>query len=195
MIVNISDQKKDGGVVLRWTTSGSSFARCEDLIFLWNIGELIKKFLTDQRVRLFMSKEEGQGLTFFSEPEASLSTLFLSHSFPCLSHFLLMLFLRCFSCYPCPNSFSVQRFRHWFGASSYRASYRNGESRCLFAFSLLRPIFQSDREGISLVRPPFVVLTRTNSPRRHLHAPSVPFLWANFWCAVFMLFGNRNFPW
>jgi hypothetical protein len=31
-----------------------------------------------------MSKEEGQGLTFFSffcEPEASLSTLFLSHSF------------------------------------------------------------------------------------------------------------------
>lgn len=45
-----------------------------------------------------MSKEEGQGLTFFLfyEPEASLSTLFLSHSFLCLSHFLLMLFLRCF---------------------------------------------------------------------------------------------------
>jgi hypothetical protein len=137
-----------------------------------------QEVLTDQRARLFMSKEEGQGLTFFLfyEPEASLSTLFLSHSFLCLSHFLLMLFLRCFSCYPCPNSFSVQRLRHWFGASSYRASYRSGESRCLFAFSLLRPIFQSDREGISLVRPPFVALTRTNSPRRHLHAPSVPFL-------------------
>ena len=119
-----------------------------------------------------MSKEEGKGLTFFFfyEPESSLSTLFLSHSFLCLSHFLLMLFLRCFSCYPCPNSFSVQRFRHWFGASSYRASYRNGESRCLFAFSLLRPIFQSDREGISLVCPPFVVLTRTNAPLRHLYA-------------------------
>lgn len=45
-----------------------------------------------------MSKEEGQGLTFFFfyELEASLSTLFLSHSFLCLSHFLLMLFLRCF---------------------------------------------------------------------------------------------------
>lgn len=108
---------------------------------------------------------------FFYEPEASLSTLFLSHSFLCLSHFLLMLFFAMFfSCYPCPNSFSVQRFRHWFGASSYRASYRNGESRCLFAFSLLRPIFQSDREGISLVRPPIVVLTRTNAPRRHLYA-------------------------
>lgn len=120
-----------------------------------------------------MSKEEGKGLTFFlffCEPEASLSTLFLSHSFFCLLHFLLVLFSTVFSCRPCPNSFSVQRFRHWFGASSYRASYRNGESRCLFAFSLLRPIFQSDREGISLVSPPIVVLTRTNAPLRHLYA-------------------------
>ena len=194
MIVNIPDQKKDGGVVLRWTTSGSSFARCEDLTFLWNIGELIKKFLTDQRARLFMSKEEGQGLTFF---------LSRRHRYP-LFFFLILFFAFCifFSCFlpmffccPCPNSFSVQRFRHWFGASSYRASYRNGESRCLFAFSLLRPVFQSDREGISLVRPPFVVLTRTNSPRHPLCVPSVPFLWDNFWCAVFMSFGNRNFPW
>jgi len=84
--------------------------------------------------------------------------------------FFSCFFAMFFSCYPCPNSFSVQQFRHWFGASSYRASYRNGESRCLFAFSLLRPIFQSDREGISLVRPPIVVLTRTNTPRRHLYA-------------------------
>lgn len=84
--------------------------------------------------------------------------------------FFSCFFCDVFSCYPCPNSFSVQRFRHWFGASSYRASYRNGESICLFAFSLLRPVFQSDREGISLVRPPFVVLTRTNAPRRHLYA-------------------------
>lgn len=45
-----------------------------------------------------MSKEEGKGLTFFLffEPEASLSTLFLSHSFLCLSHFLLMLFFAMF---------------------------------------------------------------------------------------------------
>lgn len=47
-----------------------------------------------------MSKEDGQGLTFFSEPEASLSTLFLSHSFPCLSHFLLMLFCDVFLVIP-----------------------------------------------------------------------------------------------
>ena len=143
------------------------------MIFLWNIGELIKKFLTDQRARLFMSKEEGKGLTFF------LFFVTRKHRYPlffflilffCLLHFLLVLFSTVFSCRPCPNSFSDQRFRHWFGASSYRASYRNGESRCLFAFSLLRPVFQSDREGISLVRPPFVVLTRTNSPLRHLYA-------------------------
>ena len=116
-----------------------------------------------------MSKEEGQGLTFF---------LSRRHRYPLFFFLILFLpfafsshaFCRCFFCCPCPNSFSVQRFRHWFGASSYRASYRNGESRCLFAFFLLRPIFQSDREGISLVRPPIVVLTRTNAPLRHLYA-------------------------
>ncbi len=59
-----------------------------------------------------------------------------------------MLFSTVFSCRPCPNSFSVQRFRHWFGASSYRASYRNGESRCLFAFSLLRPIFSPTEKAL-----------------------------------------------
>lgn len=120
-----------------------------------------------------MSKEEGKGLTFF------LFFVSRKHRYP-LFFFLILFFAFCiffscffrqfFSCRPCPNSFSVQRFRHWFGASSYRASYRNGESRCLFAFSLLRPIFQSDREGISLVRPPIVVLTRTNAPLRHLYA-------------------------
>lgn len=119
-----------------------------------------------------MSKEEGKGLTFFLFLWAG-SIVIHSFSFSfffCLLHFLLVLFSTVFSCRPCPNSFSVQRFRHWFGASSYRASYRNGESRCRFAFFLLRPIFQSDREGISLVRPPIVVLTRTNAPLRHLYA-------------------------
>lgn len=77
-----------------------------------------------------------------------MSTLFLSHSFLCLLHFLLVLFSTVFSCRPCPNSFSVQRFKHWFGASSYRASYRNGESRCLFAFSLLRPIFSPTEKAL-----------------------------------------------
>lgn len=105
----------------------------------------------------------------------------MSRRHRCPLFFFLILFFAFrifFSCFFCDVFFllSLSKFvfsptvQHWFGASSYRASYRNGESRCLFAFSLLRPIFQSDREGISLVRPPIVVLTRTNAPRRHLYA-------------------------
>lgn len=64
-----------------------------------NIGELIKKFLTDQRARLFMSKEEGQGLTFF---------LSRRHRYPLF--FFLILFL--------PFAFSSRAFFDSFFLSS-----------------------------------------------------------------------------
>lgn len=114
---------------------------------------------------------------FFYEPEASLSTLFLSHSFLCLSHFLLMLFF--FDVFlAIPVQIRFQSNGSDIGLARPPIEPLAGTERVdvFFAFSLLRPIFQSDREGISLARPPFVVLTRTNSPCRHLHAPSVPFL-------------------
>ena len=59
-----------------------------------NIEELIKKFLTDQRARLFMSKEEGKGLTFF------LFFLSRKHRYP-LFFFLILFFAFCifFSCF------------------------------------------------------------------------------------------------
>ena len=100
-----------------------------------------------------------------------MSTLFLSHSFLCLSHFLLMLFLRCFFLV-IPVQIRFQSNSSDIGLARPPIEPLTGTERvdAFFAFSLLRPIFQSDREGISLVRPPIVVLTRTNAPRRHLYA-------------------------
>lgn len=126
-----------------------------------------------------MSKEEGHGLTFF--------LFFMSRRHRCPLFFFLILFFAFrifFSCFffdvflAIPVQIRFQSNGSDIGLARPPIEPLAGTERVdvFFAFSLLRPIFQSDREGISLARPPFVVLTRTNSPCRHLHAPSVPFL-------------------
>lgn len=119
-----------------------------------------------------MSKEEGKGLTFFLffEPEASLSTLFLSHSFLCLSHFLLMLFF-CDVFLVIPVQIRFQSNGSDIGLARPPIEPLTGTDSVdgtFFNFSALT-CFQSDRADIGLARSPIVVLTGTNVPCRHIH--------------------------
>lgn len=99
-----------------------------------------------------------------------MSTLFLSHSFLCLSHFLLMLFFAMFFLV-IPVQIRFQSNGSDIGLARPPIEPLTGTDSVngtFFDFFALT-CFQSDRADIDLARSPIVVLTGTNVPCRHIH--------------------------